>query len=73
MHLHSSQTLHKPFLTPLLDVASFMVCSAIPWRLELFFKSISELQTRVIPFIKEHGITHINLTNKVLGIRQKLQ
>ena len=40
-------------------------CSGAQWRLELFFKSGKELQDRVIPFLKENGIKHVNLTNKV--------
>ena len=43
-----------------------LLCSIAPWRLELFFKSTAELKSKVLPFIKEHGITRINITNKVL-------
>lgn len=58
---------------PLPDVLPSNVCSAVPWRLELFFKSTSELQSKVIPFIKQHGLRRINITNKVLKTWQNLQ
>ncbi len=35
------------------------------WRLELFFKSQKDLQEKVVPFLKEHSIKRINITNKV--------
>lgn len=35
------------------------------WRLELFFKAQSELSAKRIPFIKEHDVQRLNLTNKV--------
>ena len=41
--------------------------SGVPWRLELFFKSTAELQNKVIPFIREHGIRRLNITNKGKG------
>ena len=44
------------------------MCSVAPWRLELFFKSTADLHSRVLPFIAEHGIGRINITNKVLTL-----
>jgi len=44
-------------------------CFSAQGRLELFFKSGKELQEKVIPFLKENGIKHVNLTNKV-GAKQ---
>ena len=41
-----------------------MSSSGVPWRLELFFKSTAELQSKVIPFIRDHGIRRVNITNK---------
>ena len=35
------------------------------WRLELFFKSVEELKTKTIPFLKEQQFHRLNLTNKV--------
>lgn len=37
------------------------------WRLELFYKTTSELREKTLPFLKEHDIHRINLTNKVLA------
>lgn len=34
------------------------------WRLELYFKSAAEL-TNVALFLQQHGISRINITNKV--------
>lgn len=42
------------------------VCRALEsWRLELFFKSQKDLQEKVVPFLMEHSIKRINITNKV--------
>ena len=35
------------------------------WRLELFYKSLEDLKGKVVPFLKEHHIRRVNLTNKV--------
>ena len=36
------------------------------WRLELFYKTSKELRDKTLPFLKEHGIQRLNLTNKVV-------
>ena len=58
--------------------------SAVPWRLELFFKTQQELSDRVIPLLKQLDVRRVNLTNKVsflscnnalcarMGVRQAL-
>ncbi len=43
-----------------------MACSgtlAVPWRLELFFKSLPELHAQV-PFLRDNHIRRVNLPNK---------
>ena len=41
-----------------------MSSSGVPWRLELFFRSTSELQNKVSPFVREHGMQRLNITTK---------
>lgn len=53
-------------VSELSDNLVLLLCSIAPWRLELFFKLTAELKSKVLPFIKEHGISRINITNKVL-------
>ncbi|KAK9824464.1 hypothetical protein WJX72_010479 [[Myrmecia] bisecta] len=37
---------------------------ATAWRLELFFKTQTELQDKVIPFLRSNSVARVNLTNK---------
>lgn len=64
MRQHSATTKHLGKMTGNQCPAA-QLCG-LPWRLELFFKDRDDLE-RQMTFLKEHGVTRVNITNKSHG------